>query len=55
LGQPGCSWMNFLVMDLQEHELRAFYKAYSYLEEELDDIKLVVETYFADVPVETYK
>jgi 5-methyltetrahydropteroyltriglutamate--homocysteine methyltransferase len=59
LKAAGAAWVQldepFLVMDLQEHELRAFYKAYSYLEEELDDIKLVVETYFADVPVETYK
>ena len=45
----------FLVMDLQGHGLGAFSKAYSYLEEELDDIQLLVETYFADVPVETYK
>lgn len=59
LKAAGAAWVQldepFLVMDLQERELGAFYKAYSYLEEELDDIKLIVETYFADVPVETYK
>ena len=59
LKAAGASWVQldepFLVMDLQEHELGAFSKAYSYLEEDLDDTKLVVETYFADVPVETYK
>lgn len=59
LKAAGAAWVQldepFLVMDLQERELGAFYKAYTYLEEEVDDIKLIVETYFADVPVKTYK
>lgn len=43
-----------LVLDLEAHQLEAFSKAYSYLEE-ATDVKLLVETYFADIPVETYK
>ncbi|KAH9323056.1 hypothetical protein KI387_017695 [Taxus chinensis] len=43
-----------LVMDLESHQLEAFSKAYSYLEESTD-VKLLVETYFADIPAETYK
>lgn len=42
-----------LVMDLESHQLEAFTKAYSYLE--ATDVKLLVETYFADIPAETYK
>uniref|UniRef100_A0A0C9RGG8 5-methyltetrahydropteroyltriglutamate--homocysteine S-methyltransferase n=1 Tax=Wollemia nobilis TaxID=56998 RepID=A0A0C9RGG8_9CONI len=43
-----------LVMDLEAHQLEAFTKAYSYLEK-ATDVKLLVETYFADIPAETYK
>ena len=45
----------FLVMDLQERELWEFSKAYSYLEEGLDDINLLVETQFFDVSLDTDK
>ena len=44
-----------LVMDLEAHHLDAFSKAYSFLEEVLVGTKLLVETYFADIPVETYR
>ena len=44
-----------LVMDLKGHHLDASYKAYSFLEEVLVGTKLLVETYFVDIPVETYR
>eukprot|EP01018_Ginkgo_biloba_P014148 Gb_31572 [translate_table: standard] len=58
LKAAGATWVQFdepsLVMDLEAHELGAFTKAYSYLEGELSGVNLLVETYFADIPVETY-
>lgn len=55
----GASWIQLdetqLVMDLQPHHLEAFVKAYNYLDGATSGAKLLVETYFADIPVETYK
>ncbi|KAH9299330.1 hypothetical protein KI387_031012 [Taxus chinensis] len=57
LKAAGATWVQFdepsLVLDLEPYHLEAFKKAYSFLEGH--GIKLVVETYFADIPVETYK
>eukprot|EP01018_Ginkgo_biloba_P013453 Gb_11830 [translate_table: standard] len=59
LKAAGTTWVQFdepyLVMDLETHQLEAFAKAYSYLEGELNGVKLLVETYFADIPAENYK
>jgi len=59
LKEAGATWIQFdepsLVMDLEAHHLDAFSKAYSFLEEVLDGTKLLVETYFADIPIETYR
>eukprot|EP01018_Ginkgo_biloba_P035189 Gb_23743 [translate_table: standard] len=59
LKAAGATWVQFdepsLVMDLEAHHLEAFSKAYSSLEGKLSGVKLLVETYFADIPVETYK
>nr|CCC42221.1 vitamin-b12 independent methionine synthase [Pinus pinaster] len=59
LKEAGATWIQFdepsLVMDLEAHHLNAFCKAYSFLEEVLVGTKLLVETYFADIPVETYR
>jgi 5-methyltetrahydropteroyltriglutamate--homocysteine methyltransferase len=55
----GTTWIQFdepaLVMGLEGHHLDAFSKAYSFLEDVPVGIKLLVETYFADIPVETYR
>ena len=42
-------------MDLEAHHLDSFSKAYYFLEEVLVETKLLVETYFADIPIETYR
>ncbi|KAJ6937346.1 5-methyltetrahydropteroyltriglutamate--homocysteine methyltransferase-like [Populus alba x Populus x berolinensis] len=42
-------------MDLGANELQAFTHAYSALETSLSGLNVLVETYFADVPVEAYK
>nr|UBR19730.1 cobalamin-independent methionine synthase 3 [Pinus pinaster] len=59
LEAAGATWVQFdepsLVMDLEAHQLEAFPKAYSYLEASSLGVNLLVETYFADIPVETYK
>lgn len=59
LKEAGATWIQFdepsLVMDLEARHLDAFSKAYSFLEEVLVGTKLLVETYFADIPVETYR
>ncbi|XP_057843185.2 5-methyltetrahydropteroyltriglutamate--homocysteine methyltransferase 1 isoform X1 [Cryptomeria japonica] len=58
LNAAGAMWVQFdepsLVMDLEVHHLEAFHKAYSFFGG-LNGIKLIVETYFADIPIETYK
>jgi len=43
-----------LVLDLEARKLEAFKKAYSILGSGLG-VKLLLETYFADIPEETYK
>ena len=56
--EAGETWIQFdepsLVMDLEAHYLNAFSNSYSFLKEVLVRTKLLVETYFADIPVETY-
>ena len=53
------TWIQFdepsLVMELEAHHLDAFSKSYPFLEEVLVGTKLLVETYFVDIPVETYR
>lgn len=59
LKAAGANWIQFdepkLVMDLDAHELQAFTHAYSELEATLSGLHVLIETYFADVPVEAYK
>ncbi|PKU73266.1 5-methyltetrahydropteroyltriglutamate--homocysteine methyltransferase [Dendrobium catenatum] len=59
LKAAGASWIQFdeptLVKDLDSHQLEAFAKAYTELESSLSGLNVVIETYFADVPVEAYK
>ncbi|KAK8502495.1 hypothetical protein V6N13_095637 [Hibiscus sabdariffa] len=59
LKSAGATWIQFdeptLVLDLKSHQLQAFTHAYSELESSLSGFNVLVETYFADVPAETYK
>lgn len=59
LKAAGASWIQFdeptLVYDLDAHQLQAFTKAYAELESSLSGLKVLIETYFADIPAETYK
>ena len=59
LKEFGATWIHFdeplFVMDLEAHQLDAFSKSYSLLEEVLARAKFHVETYFVDVPIETYR
>jgi 5-methyltetrahydropteroyltriglutamate--homocysteine methyltransferase len=59
LKAAGASWIQFdeptLVKDLESHQLAAFSAAYSELESTLSGLNVLVETYFADVPAESYK
>lgn len=59
LKQAGATWVQFdepiLVMDLDSDKLQAFTQAYSELEPSLSGLNVLVETYFADLPVEAYK
>ncbi|XP_020578158.1 5-methyltetrahydropteroyltriglutamate--homocysteine methyltransferase 2-like isoform X2 [Phalaenopsis equestris] len=59
LKDAGASWIQFdeptLVKDLASHQLEAFNTAYTELESSLSGLNVVIETYFADVPVEAYK
>lgn len=41
--------------DLDSHQLQAFTQAYSELEATCSGLNVIVETYFADVPVEAFK
>jgi 5-methyltetrahydropteroyltriglutamate--homocysteine methyltransferase len=43
------------VKDLAAHELAAFSSAYAELESALSGLNVLIETYFADVPAESYK
>lgn len=55
----GASWIQFdeptLVLDLDSQKLAAFSAAYTELESALSGLSVLVETYFADVPAESYK
>ncbi|KAJ7529735.1 hypothetical protein O6H91_15G063700 [Diphasiastrum complanatum] len=58
LEEAGAKWVQFdepsLVLDLEQHKLDAFKKAYSVLGANVG-VKLLIETYFADIPAESYK
>ncbi|VAI12521.1 unnamed protein product [Triticum turgidum subsp. durum] len=55
LKAAGASWIQFdeptLVKDLESHQLSAFSAAYAELESALSGLNVLVETYFADVPL----
>ena len=55
----GAQWVQLdeptIVLDLEAHKLDAFKHAYSTLGPQLPDIKVLIETYFADLPVAAYK
>ncbi|XP_022869335.1 5-methyltetrahydropteroyltriglutamate--homocysteine methyltransferase-like isoform X2 [Olea europaea var. sylvestris] len=59
LKAAGANWIQFdeptLVMDLDSQRLHEFTHAYSELESSLFGLNILVETYFADLPSETYK
>ncbi|MQL74590.1 hypothetical protein Taro_006983 [Colocasia esculenta] len=59
LKAAGASWIQFdeptLVMDLGAHQLEAFTQAYAELESSFSGLKVLIETYFADIPAEAYK
>ncbi|XP_073062732.1 5-methyltetrahydropteroyltriglutamate--homocysteine methyltransferase isoform X1 [Primulina eburnea] len=59
LKAAGASWIQFdeptLVLDLDSHQLEAFTKAYAELESSLSGLNVLIETYFADVPVAAFK
>lgn len=59
LKQAGASWIQFdeptLVMDLDSDKLQAFTHAYSELESSLFGLNVLIESYFADLPIEAYK
>ncbi|XP_075635056.1 5-methyltetrahydropteroyltriglutamate--homocysteine methyltransferase-like [Castanea sativa] len=59
LKAAGATWIQFdeptLVLDLDAHQLEAFTHAYSALESSLAGLHVVIETYFADIPVAAYK
>jgi 5-methyltetrahydropteroyltriglutamate--homocysteine methyltransferase len=42
-------------MDLEAYQLEAFLKVYFYLDATSFDVNLLVEIFFVDIPVETYK
>ncbi|XP_028799828.1 5-methyltetrahydropteroyltriglutamate--homocysteine methyltransferase 1-like [Neltuma alba] len=59
LRTAGATWIQFdepmLVKDLDVHQLQAFSYAYEELDSTLFGLNVLIETYFADVPVEAYK
>ncbi|KAG2630885.1 hypothetical protein PVAP13_3KG555300 [Panicum virgatum] len=59
LKAAGASWIQFdeptLALDLDAHKLAAFSAAYTELESALSGLNVLVETYFADVPAESFK
>ncbi|KAH9741968.1 5-methyltetrahydropteroyltriglutamate--homocysteine methyltransferase 2 [Citrus sinensis] len=59
LKAAGATWIQFdeptLILDLDSHKLQAFSDAYSELQSSLSGLNVLIETYFADVPAETYK
>lgn len=58
LKEAGASWIQLdepkLVMDIESCQYDAFKKAYAVLGE-VSGVKLLVETYFTDLPAEAYK
>ncbi|KAL6527884.1 hypothetical protein OROMI_029695 [Orobanche minor] len=58
LKAAGASWIQFdeptLVMDHDPHNLHAFAHAYEELESSVSGLNVLIETYFADLPVEAY-
>lgn len=59
LKAAGATWIQFdeptLVLDLDSHQLAAFSAAYTELESALSGLNVLIETYFADIPAESYK
>jgi 5-methyltetrahydropteroyltriglutamate--homocysteine methyltransferase len=59
LKAAGAEWIQLdeptLVLDLEAHTLDVFKHAYSTLGSQLPGVKLLIETYFVDLPVATYK
>lgn len=59
LKSAGASWIQFdeptLVLDLDSNKLAAFSAAYTELEAPLSGLNVLIETYFADIPAESYK
>ncbi len=59
LKEAGAKWVQLdepaLVLDLEASKLEAFKKAYSFLGSDLGCVKLLLETYFADIPAAAYK
>ncbi|CAK9207051.1 unnamed protein product [Sphagnum troendelagicum] len=59
LKKAGAKWVQLdepiLVLDLEASKLEAFKKAYSFLGADLGGVKLLLETYFADIPAAAYK
>ncbi|MCO5553739.1 hypothetical protein L7F22_007265 [Adiantum nelumboides] len=59
LKTAGASWVQLdeptLVLDLESHKLEAFKHAYGVLGAGLNGIKILMETYFADIPAAAFK
>ncbi|CAK9222782.1 unnamed protein product [Sphagnum troendelagicum] len=59
LTEAGAKWVQLdepsLVLDLEASQLEAFKKAYSFLGADLGGLKLLLETYFSDIPAAAYK
>ncbi|CAJ1947974.1 unnamed protein product [Sphenostylis stenocarpa] len=59
LKAAGASWIQFdepiLVLDLDSQKLQAISTAYAELESALAGLKVLIETYFADLPAEAYQ
>jgi 5-methyltetrahydropteroyltriglutamate--homocysteine methyltransferase len=59
LKEAGAKWVQLdepaLVLDLEASKLEAFKKAYSFHGADLGGVKLLLETYFADIPAAAYK
>ncbi|KAH7416260.1 hypothetical protein KP509_14G083200 [Ceratopteris richardii] len=59
LKAEGAEWVQLdeptLVLDLEPHHYDVFKKAYEYLGTEVSGIKILVETYFADIPSAAFK
>ena len=57
LKEAGASWIQLdepkLVMDIESSQYDAFKKAYAVLGE-VSGVKLLIETYFTDLPAESY-